>query len=292
MLTYTMDVLPESIWLRTTPGASAMGQPYVCTEAGQYLAQGHFSIARTHKESYLLFYTLRGAGLIEQGDDRVLLRAGQALLMDCRKPQRYATAPGQHCWHHDWVHLDGAGVAAMAEWLIPEGKLTPITLTDQKVEEQFKTIFAELESGTVDSMLQVSLALHQLLTLCAQGLLNQEQTESNQQVIQQAAQTIREKYNQPLSLNDLLRQAHMSRSYFLRLFRRYMGTTPYNYLISTRITQAKALLALTDRSVSEIGREVGFGDASNFSARFSAAVGQSPMQYRRSALHQAEKEQE
>ena len=292
MLTYTMDVLPESIWLRTTPGASAMGQPYVCTEAGQYLAQGHFSTARTQKESYLLFYTLRGAGLIEQGDDRVLLRAGQALLMDCRKPQRYATAPGQHCWHHDWVHLDGAGVAAMAEWLIPEGKLTPITLTDQKVEEQFKTIFAELESGTVDSMLQVSLALHQLLTLCAQGLLNQEQTESNQQVIQQAAQTIREKYNQPLSLNDLLRQAHMSRSYFLRLFRRYMGTTPYNYLISTRITQAKALLALTDRSVSEIGREVGFGDASNFSARFSAAVGQSPMQYRRSALHQAEKEQE
>ena len=103
MLTYTMDVLPESIWLRTTPGASAMGQPYVCTEAGQYLAQGHFSTARTHKESYLLFYTLRGAGLIEQGDDRVLLRAGQALLMDCRKPQRYATAPGQHCWHHDWV---------------------------------------------------------------------------------------------------------------------------------------------------------------------------------------------
>ena len=77
MLTYTMDVLPESIWLRTTPGASAMGQPYVCTEAGQYLAQGHFSTARTHKESYLLFYTLRGAGLIEQGDDRVLLRAGQ-----------------------------------------------------------------------------------------------------------------------------------------------------------------------------------------------------------------------
>ena len=76
MLTYTMDVLPESIWLRTTPGASAMGQPYVCTEAGQYLAQGHFSTARTHKESYLLFYTLRGAGLIEQGDDRVLLRAG------------------------------------------------------------------------------------------------------------------------------------------------------------------------------------------------------------------------
>lgn len=292
MLTYTMDVLPESIWLRTTPGVAAMGQPYVCTEAGQYLAQAHFSTARTHKESYLLFYTLRGAGLIEQGENRVTLHAGQALLMDCRTPQQYATAPHQHCWHHDWVHLDGAGVAAMAEWLLPEGKLTPITLADQKAEEQFRVIFAQLESGTVDSMLQVSLALHQLLTLCAQGLLRQEQTESNQQVILQAAQTIREQYDRELCLSDLLRQAHMSRSYFLRLFRRYMGTTPYNYLIHTRITQAKALLALTDRSVSSIGREVGFRDASNFSARFSAAVGQSPLQYRQSALQQSPYEEE
>ena len=85
----------------------------------------------------------------------------------------------------------------------------------------------------------------------------------------------------------------MSRSYFLRLFRRYMGTTPYNYLISTRITQAKALLALTDRSVSEIGREVGFGESEAIFPRdFPPPSGRSPMQYRRSALHQAEKEQE
>ena len=97
MLTCTMDVLPESIWLRTTPGASAMGQPYVCTEAGQYLAQGHFSTARTHKESYLLFYTLRGAGLIEQGDDRVLLRAGQALLMDSRSAERTRGGSASPC---------------------------------------------------------------------------------------------------------------------------------------------------------------------------------------------------
>ena len=42
----------------------------------------------------------------------------------------------------------------------------------------------------------------------------------------------------------------MSKSYFLRLFRRYMGTTPYNYLVNFRITQAKELLVITDHSVS------------------------------------------
>lgn len=46
----------------------------------------------------------------------------------------------------------------------------------------------------------------------------------------------------------------------------------------------KELLVLTDHSVNEIAQEVGFGDASNFSTRFAKATGQSPLQYRKSAL--------
>ena len=113
MLTYNMDVTPESVWKRTTPSEAEMAQPYYCTEAGVFYAQQHFSTARTDKESYILFYTLRGAGLIEQGESHVVLSTGQALLLNCRTPQSYCTAPGQSCWHHYWVHLDGAGVAAM-----------------------------------------------------------------------------------------------------------------------------------------------------------------------------------
>ena len=52
--------------------------------------------------------------------------------------------------------------------------------------------------------------------------------------------------------------------------------------------QAKELLVLTDHSVSEIAQKVGFGDASNFSTRFAKATGQSPLQYRKSALKRAE----
>ena len=66
------------------------------------------------------------------------------------------------------------------------------------------------------------------------------------------------------------------------------GTTPYNFLLSTRITRAKELLVLTDFSVCEIAHQVGFGDESNFSTRFTAMVGQSPQQYRKSAMKPAE----
>ncbi len=50
------------------------------------------------------------------------------------------------------------------------------------------------------------------------------------QVILQAAETLGERItSRSFAFADLLAEAHMSKSYFLRLFRRYMGTTPYNY---------------------------------------------------------------
>lgn len=287
MLTYNMDVTPESIWKRTTPGAAELAQPYYCTEAGLFFARQHFSTARTDKDSYLLFFTLRGAGLIEQNGSRAVLRTGQALLLNCRTAQSYCTAPGQSCWHHYWVHLDGAGVAAMEPLLIPDKKLTPVQLTGGKMQEEFERVLQQIEQGTVDSMVQTGLALHQLLGQCVQGLFGQSEATSTRQVILQAAETLRKNYRQELCLADLLADAHMSKSYFLRLFRRYMGTTPYNYLVNYRITQAKELLVLTDHSIGDIAHEVGFGDASNFSTRFTNATGQSPLQYRKSALKSA-----
>ena len=283
MLTYNMDVTLESIWKRTTPGEAERTQPYYCTEAGLFYAQQRFSTARTDKESYILFYTLRGAGLIEQGGNPVVLETGQALLLNCRTAQSYCTAPGQSCWHHYWVHLDGTGVAAMEPLLLPDKKLTPVQLTGTRMQELFELVLEQMEQGTVDSMVQTGFALHEMLALCAQSLFAQAETTTNRQLILQAAEMLRKNYRQELSLHDLLTSAHMSKSYFLRLFRRYMGTTPYNYLVNFRITQAKELLVLTDRSISEIAQEVGFGDASNFSTRFAKATGQSPMQYRKSA---------
>ena len=33
MLTYNMDVTPESVWKRTTPSEAELAQPYYCTGA-------------------------------------------------------------------------------------------------------------------------------------------------------------------------------------------------------------------------------------------------------------------
>ena len=284
MLTYNMDVEERSLWLRATPGAAVLAQPFYCTEAGHFYGRSRFATARTDKESYLLFYTVAGAGLIEQGSQQVELPAGSALLLNCRTPQSYCTAPGQKSWQHTWVHLDGAGVANLAETLLPQNRLTPVRVSAWEMQPLFETIFAEWDRGTVAAQIETGLTLHRMLALMAARLLAGDASRSNRALIEQATGYIRAHYAEPLSLDALLAQTPVSKSWFLRLFRQYTGTTPYNFLLSTRITRAKELLVLTDFAVSEIAHQVGFGDESNFSTRFTAMVGQSPQQYRKSAM--------
>ena len=284
MLTYNMDVEERSLWLRATPGAAVLAQPFYCTEAGHFYGRSRFATARTDKESYLLFYTVAGAGLIEQGAQQVELPAGSALLLNCRTPQSYCTAPGQQSWQHTWVHLDGAGVANLAETLLPQNRLTPVRVSAWEMQPLFDTIFAEWDRGTVAAQIETGLTLHRMLALMAARLLAGDSSRSNRALIEQATGYIRAHYAEPLSLDALLAQTPVSKSWFLRLFRQYTGTTPYNFLLSTRITRAKELLVLTDFAVSEVAHQVGFGDESNFSTRFTAMVGQSPQQYRKSAM--------
>ena len=162
MLTYNMDVEERSTWLRATPGAAALAQPFYCTEAGNFYGRAHFATARTDKESYLLFYTLSGSGLIEQNDQRVELPAGSALLLNCRTPQSYCTAPGQDHWHHYWAHLDGAGVANLAEVLQPQGRLSPVTVSRLEMQPLFESLATEWEHGAA-AQIEICLALHRML---------------------------------------------------------------------------------------------------------------------------------
>ncbi len=59
--------------------------------------------------------------------------------------------------------------------------------------------------------------------------------------------------------------------------------TPYRYLLRARVQRAIGLLANTDRPVTGIAFDVGFGDLSNFVRTFHRAAGVSPRRFRDAA---------
>ena len=88
-------------------------------------------------------------------------------------------------------------------------------------------------------------------------------------------------YAQPLDVEALARDAHMSAGHFSREFRRAYGESPYSYLMTRRIERAMALLRRGDLSVTEVCFEVGCTSLGTFSTRFSELVGMPPSAYRR-----------
>ena len=289
-LTVVLDVDPASVWLRTTPGALALDQPYYCTEAGHFIAGPRFSTIRSNKDSYLLFYTVSGKGFVEQAGFRVALPAGQALLLDCRIPQQYGTAPGADGWDHYWMHIDGSGVRAACAMMKAAAPLPVIDMNGIALSASFDAVFSWTDADSAEAMIEQGLMIHRILARMLQLQLSagKGRSQGNRTLIRSAADYIRAHSAAPLSIDDITQQTNMSKSSLMRQFRIYMGTTPYNYLLSCRITEAKELLSLTDLSVAEIAERVGFGDESSFSSRFSAMTGSSPLQYRRSTIRQNE----
>lgn len=88
-------------------------------------------------------------------------------------------------------------------------------------------------------------------------------------------------YREPLDVPALARIAHVSAAHFTRTFRSTFGETPHRYLQRRRVERAMFLLRETDRSVTDICYEVGFGSPGTFSRTFRDIVGRSPRVYRR-----------
>lgn len=90
-------------------------------------------------------------------------------------------------------------------------------------------------------------------------------------------------YDDPLTLDDLTRVAHMSQTSLMRTFREVMGRSPIDYLIRLRVSKASQLLAGGGVRVTEAAMQVGFSDSNYFSRQFRKVMGVSPRDYARKA---------
>lgn len=93
-----------------------------------------------------------------------------------------------------------------------------------------------------------------------------------------------------ISINQLATRAHMSRRTFDRLFRKQMGVSPQEWLISQRIRLAQSLLEESSNNnalatIDHIADQSGFSSAGNLRHHFHKHLGVSPRQYRDNFCH-------
>ena len=83
------------------------------------------------------------------------------------------------------------------------------------------------------------------------------------------------------SVSEMALAVDVSEPHFIKLFRRFIGVTPFEHLTDLRMERARDLLKTTFSRVNQIAVQIGIPNESQFTREFKKRFGSTPTQYRR-----------
>lgn len=97
--------------------------------------------------------------------------------------------------------------------------------------------------------------------------------------LRRAAELLASDPARKMELDELAREAGLSKYHFIRSFKRAFGVPPHTYRTQARVEYAKALVA-AGTPFADIAYEAGFSDQSHFQRSFKTFVGLTPGRFR------------
>lgn len=234
---------------------------------------------------YQLIYVNAGQAHFhfDNAENDTIVTAGNVVLYRPKEFQKYEYY-GEDKTEVYWVHFTGSEVKnILRKYGIQDHMRTFFIGTSLEYEFIFKKMISELQRCQEDYQELLTLLMQQLLIGIHRELTKERRLSDvyldNEMDL--ATQYFTENYNTEINIEEYAQSRGMSISWFIRCFKRYSGTTPMHYIVSTRIANAQILLETTQYSISEISRIVGYDNPLYFSRLFHKQKGFSPSEYRK-----------
>ncbi|MEK4660720.1 AraC family transcriptional regulator [Priestia sp. FSL H7-0729] len=103
--------------------------------------------------------------------------------------------------------------------------------------------------------------------------------------VQEMTQFIHHNYDQKITLEEIASAGAVCRSRCCKLFNKYVGQSPNNYVTQYRVQKSCEMLKETRRSISEIALACGFQSSSYFTSIFRKQMGVVPQHYRKQVTY-------
>lgn len=230
------------------------------------------------RKDYQMIYIKSGKGFFRFDKEKIEVSAGNIVLYRPYCPQIYRFNS------HDkpevyWIHFDGTN----AQELVDEcgfDKNNVIPFYNILFPNTINKIISELRNDDIMCQYACVSAFLQLLIYIARNNEQQSCTPHNKS-INKICEYISNNYYQQIPNQKYAAMCAMSTSYFLKQFKKEVGTTPHKYQIMKQLDNAKTLILTSDYTFEEISSIVGFSSPMYFSRIFKKETGMTPTEFKK-----------
>ena len=282
----------SAYWHNQLQPVKIEAHPLFVTSCGTYhlISTPKFSTVRPEgRIDYQILYVASGKTYFSIDGAEQVIPAGNMVIYRPGEEQQYSYYGADHPEVY-WLHFTGGNVQTiLRKYGITDNLHIIRTGTSLEYKRIFLLIIQELKLCREDYEELAVIYFQQLLVLIHRQL-GQRPREKSQFLLEEIDSAIRyfhENYHTPISIEEYASSHHMSVSWFIRSFREYTGSTPAQYILSLRISNAQALLDSTNYNITEIAEIVGYDNPLYFSRLFRKQSGMSPSAYRK-LLHSHE----
>ena len=153
------------------------------------------------------------------------------------------------------------------------------TESTKEIESILNTLISENQNNRIYKEQMIANNICSLLILLYR-LRGKDPVTYNERIIK-IQQYIDMHYKTIGSVGELSQQFYISREYLTRAFKKFSGYSPVEYLLYTRLYHAQMLLLNTEKNLTEICEDVGFGDPNNFIRQFKKKYDVTPLAFRK-----------
>jgi AraC family transcriptional regulator of arabinose operon len=237
-----------------------------------------YRIVRSLASISVIGYVSSGCGTFHVGGKTFTAVAGDTFFIPAGKHQDYYPSSSEP-WVFLWFNIQGSLIINMLE---AYGLSERYLFTGCSIEHLLRKGLSIAESKQDIHMDRLQKSMNTIVMEIIMEIVHFHSGSKN--VVSAEVMKIKNFLDRNLEEHITLAQLReitpLTIRHINRLFRKELGTTPYNYLLDNKIELAKSLLLNTNLPVSEIAGKLKFSDAYYFSNMFKRKSGLSPTHFR------------
>lgn len=240
--------------------------------------------ARNH---YLFHYCLSGTGTLFADNSH-----GESVRYQIKSGQGFMLFPNQVCmyiadydipWEYIWIEFDGLRVKGMLE-MAGLTIDTPVYHAKMKeLREEMKNEMIYITENANSSPFHLIGHLYLFLDYLVRSSAELKIASGSKLrdfYIHEALEYIEHNFQNNITIEGIAEVCGLNRSYFGKIFKDTVGSSPQEFLMNFRMAKAAELLKLTSLSISDIGLAVGYDNSMHFSRAFKSIYNISPRDWR------------